>query len=375
MHDKLWTHSGDSHFIEPEGLWHDILPGHLADRMPRTTKLNDHEELVEVDGTSFTRELPKIQQVRHNETGETIMEMSHRPPGARDVRQRLKDLDEEGVWGEVTYASIGMWSALIEDPKLVAAAARAQNEWMVSEIMNAAPDRLVPAALMPMLDLDDAVAEVQHAADIGLHCVSIPAGRPPGRKDLNHPEWDRLWSACEEAGMVVGIHIGTTGVDQSAQFTGRGGAIMNYVESLRDGQYAAMKLVAAGVFDRCPNLKILISESGATWVMHMADKLTEAYRQHGMWVSPKLERPPREYFFQNVYTSFQHDETAPATNWAMGYKNALFGSDYPHLEGTYGHTQKTLHELFDDVSAEVSERMRLGAFEELFPHVSKPPVA
>jgi predicted TIM-barrel fold metal-dependent hydrolase len=279
------------------------------------------------------------------------------------------------VWGEVTYASIGMWSALIEDPRLVAAAARAENEWMVSEIQGAAPDRLVAAALLPMLDVDDAVAEVHHAAEIGMHCVSLPAGRPPGRQDLNDPEWDPLWKACEEAGVVIGIHIGTAGVDQSAQFHGRGGALMNYVESQRDGPYATMKLVSSGVFDRCPTLKVLVSESGATWVIQMADKLTEAYRQHSMWVRPKLERPPKEYFFENVYASFQHDESAPAANWAMGYRNAMFGSDYPHLEGTYGHTQETLHELFDGVDHEVSQRMRLGAFAELFPHVSSPPSA
>ena len=50
-----------------------------------------------------------------------------------------------------------------------------------------------------------------------------------------------------------------------------------------------------------------------------------------------------------MYTSFQHDETAPAALWAMGYHNVMWGSDYPHLEGTFGHTQKTLHELFDGV--------------------------
>jgi len=51
----------------------------------------------------------------------------------------------------------------------------------------------------------------------------------------------------------------------------------------------------------------------------------------------------------------------------------VFGSDYPHLEGTYGHTQKTLHELFDDVAPDVRERITRRAFEELFPHVSRPP--
>jgi hypothetical protein len=51
----------------------------------------------------------------------------------------------------------------------------------------------------------------------------------------------------------------------------------------------------------------------------------------------------------------------------------MFGGDYPHLEGTYGHTQKTLHELFVDVEREVQQSITRGAFDELFPHVSAPP--
>jgi hypothetical protein len=58
----------------------------------------------------------------------------------------------------------------------------------------------------------------------------------------------------------------------------------------------------------------------------------------------------------------------------MGYKNVMFGSDYPHMEGTYGHTQDTLKELFDGVSQETMLRITQGAFFELFPHVPAVPV-
>ncbi len=60
MTDKLWAHSGDSHFLEPADLWHQILPKAQADRMPRTERISDNEERVTVDGKSFTRRLPKI---------------------------------------------------------------------------------------------------------------------------------------------------------------------------------------------------------------------------------------------------------------------------------------------------------------------------
>ena len=115
---KIWTHSGDSHFLEPDDLWHQILPKKQADRMPHTELVGENEELVTVDGKSFRRQLPKIAKAK-GATGETIAEMSHRPPGSRDVQLRLHDLDQEGVWGEVMYASIGLWCSLIEDRKLI----------------------------------------------------------------------------------------------------------------------------------------------------------------------------------------------------------------------------------------------------------------
>lgn len=372
MREKIWTHSGDSHFLEPPDLWHQIMPRKLADRMPRSEKIGDDEERIHVDGKSFTRKLPKIMTAKGS-TGETISQLSSRPPGARDLKARLDDLTEEGVWGEVMYQSIGLWCSLIEDPQLIREAARAENEWLATEIQAAAPDRLVPAALMPVLDVQDAVDELQHAAEVGLHIVSLPTGHPAGTRDYNDDSWEPLWAAAEEANMVIGFHIGTSGGDQAAAFRGPGGAILNYVQTGFDGIYTAMKMAASGALERHPDLRVLVSEGGATWVPYIGDRMNEAYRQHGMFVRPKLARPPKDYLYEQVYASFQHDETAPAAAWAMGYRNVMFGSDYPHLEGTFGHTQETLHGLFDDLEPEVRHRISRGAFEELFPHVSAPP--
>jgi hypothetical protein len=53
----------------------------------------------------------------------------------------------------------------------------------------------------------------------------------------------------------------------------------------------------------------------------------------------------------------------------------MWGSDYPHMEGTFGHTQETLHGLFDGVDAAVQYRITRGAFLELFPEVGEPVAA
>ena len=103
--------------------------------------------------------------------------------------------------------------------------------------------------------------------------------------------------------------------------------------------------------------------------------MNEGYRQHGAFVRPMLSTLLKEILYRQVYASFQHDESAASAMWANGYQNVMFGSDYPHIEGTFGHTQKTLHELFDDVTSTVRERITTGAFRELFPHTSPPPAS
>lgn len=51
---------------------------------------------------------------------------------------------------------------------------------------------------------------------------------------------------------------------------------------------------------------------------------------------------------------------------ASGYRNVLWGDDYPHPEGTYGHAQETLRGLFAGVPDEVRDRITAGTFNELF---------
>ena len=93
---------------------------------------------------------------------------------------------------------------------------------------------------------------------------------------------------------------------------------------------------------------------------------TRRYRQHGMYVEPKLSMLPSEIIYRQVYTSFQHDQSAVPAYTAMGYHNIMWGDDYPHLEGTYGHTQETLHKLFDGAPDDAVQAITTTTFERLF---------
>jgi predicted TIM-barrel fold metal-dependent hydrolase len=252
---------------------------------------------------------------------------------------------------------------------------RAQNVFAL-EFQNHSP-RFVCAASIPFVDIDDAVAEIKRASNAGFYVGFLPVRPPFDRPDWNDEEWDPMWAAFAETGMVIGIHIGTEPVDPTERigiyYRGRGGAVLNYVETTYGGQRAVTKLIACGALDRHPDLRVLVSEGGATWGPFIADRMDEGYRQHGAAVKPNLSKLPSQFLYEQVYASFQHDASAVEASRAMGWNNVMWGSDYPHFEGTFGHTQKTLHELFDGVDPKVSERIRVGAFHELFPHVPMRP--
>ena len=104
--------SADSHYLEPEDLWSSSLPKRLADLVPRSEKDPDGEwETVHVDGQSFRRKLPTGASNRHGD--------GMKPQGARDPKARLVDLDNEGVWAEVMFASLGMWNSSVRTPELL----------------------------------------------------------------------------------------------------------------------------------------------------------------------------------------------------------------------------------------------------------------
>ncbi|WP_231748795.1 amidohydrolase family protein [Mycobacterium sp. M26] len=345
---KIWAHSADSHLMEPDDLWTSRLPKALADRAPRTER-GEKFEIISVDGHSMSRQLNDFMDAM-------------RPPGMRDLDIRLSDLDREGVRCQLAFPSIGFWSANIVDAELSRAVAHAWNEWARDDIMSR-QNRIMATAILPLVEVADSVRELEWAAENGFQAVFLPCGMSAD-KEWGLDIWEPLWDAAVANKMVLAYHIGTGA--ETVVYRGPGGAVVNYMETTYPGMRVVSHLVASGALDRRPELKVLMAEGGAGWVPAIGDRMDEAYRQHGMFVRPQLGRLPSEIVRAQVYASFQHDISAVQIIENTGYDNVLWGDDYPHLEGTYGHTQETLHHVFDGVDPRITDRVLRGSFEELF---------
>jgi predicted TIM-barrel fold metal-dependent hydrolase len=379
----LWANSADSHLLEPPGIF-DSLPEPVRERLPRSVKdPSGAFETIYVDGQSFRRDLPKPKPggkrglgLNARPVGTEERDFIDRVLGGNDPDRRLADLDAEGIWAELIYPSLGVWSFNIRTPEVARFACEALNDFALG--FQAQSPRFVCCASIPLLDMDDTVAAVKATREAGFAAAFLPTRPPLDRPDWNDDEWDPLWAELADHDMVIGFHIGTEPHELSKRtnvyFTGRGGAVLNYVETTYGGQRAVTQIITSGALDRHPGLRVLVSEGGATWGPFIADRMDEGYRQHGAAVRPVLPKLPSEYLYEQVYASFQHDRSAVLAHTAMGWNNVTWGSDYPHFEGTFGHTQETLHDLFDGVDPAASYRIRIGAFEELFPHVPPVPV-
>src|SRR5258706_10975208 len=110
--------------MEPPDLFSHSLPPALADRMPKSQKFDGYE-IVTADGQEFRRSMPKP-----GKGGESMTDIvTKRAPGANDPLLRLKDLDEEGIWAEVTFPSIGIWASSIKSPDLMREGVKVLNDW------------------------------------------------------------------------------------------------------------------------------------------------------------------------------------------------------------------------------------------------------
>jgi predicted TIM-barrel fold metal-dependent hydrolase len=325
--DSLPLISADSHVEEPTTLWTEHLPasmhGALAEGMrPESDTAQD-----------FGRRIGAARR-SHGELsrGRTL-----------DVEGRLGVLREDGISGECIYPGRALTVWNMTDADAGRACCQVYNDFIAERLASRSP-RFRCAALIPTWRIDDALAELERSVQLGLGAAMLPlVGTPP----YNDRGWEPLWSAIEASGLPVVMHQGT-GHDMLF-YRGRGAAVANLLATQSMAPRTAALLATSGVLADHPALHFVFVETNAAWLswtMATLDFYYDAFQQYEGWVRPLLPEKPGFYVARQLHGTFQLDPVAVTNVAHTGPGPLLWGSDFPHAEGTYPRSRETVRRLF-----------------------------
>ena len=380
----------DSHVVEPGELWEKYLE-------PEYRTLGKHalwreegrfDSYLKVNGRVF-RDSGNPNIPRHaiwkpgmtwDSVGDLDPDIRHpMSEGAWDPRARLRDMDAMGIDQTFVYPT---WFAegfhLVEDPDVAYALARAYNDW-VADFCRADPDRLFAAAMVPLGNMDFALAELQRAA--GIRCFRGAFIRPmfmEGRY-LTHPYYEPLWNELENLGMAAAVHPAAGlwnpewtshgpfiekvkgRLSQTNALGGGGGgpeaggstSDRNRVSPatgmvplghpvapilshwLDNHLFVASALVGYTVMQRFPGLKVVVAHGKASWMEEVLEKMEASTRVIPLQHYYPVRTDPEEMWEEGrVMLGFDAEERLIQELPHAFAKKIVWGSRYPHHDTT-----------------------------------------
>lgn len=343
---RLFVVSSDCHANEPPGYLEERVEEQFRHRLPHMDRRDDGSEWMITEGNAPMRvkgptlaEAPKV--VGSRMEAEDVA----RNAAGRAVAERLAHQDADGVDVELIFPNKGLLCWATPDPVFAMAMCRAWNRWAHDHYGPEAwhGGRTRPLASIAAGDLDGALAEVRWAAEHGFvgftfGNAAVYGPKAPGRPEYNDPMFEPLWAAVAETGLPLTFHV-STGRDPRA-VTGDGGAVVNYVcHSMETTIEPLVQMIASGVLQRHPTLKVGLVESGIGFVPWLLETMDWAQKAHHFWVKPQLPERLSDYFRRQCFATFQEDHAGLlAVEQHDLVDNVMWANDYPHHEGSWPHS-------------------------------------
>ena len=117
-----------------------------------------------------------------------------------------------------------------------------------------------------------------------------------------------------------------------------------------------VSLILSGVCERHPRLRLVLGESGIGWLPYVLERLDDTYEER-LADDLRLPLPPSAYFKRQIWATFQKDFHGVEAMARLAPDNAMWGSDYPHRDGTWPFSQKAIAEQFARIAPEVRRKM------------------
>ncbi|MDQ2678907.1 MAG: amidohydrolase [Actinomycetota bacterium] len=337
--------SADDHISLADDIWFEGFPEHLRDQAPRVMQVEDGWVLGS-DGSTF---LPQAFI--------DVLNQYDPVPGSHsgDIDARLRALDAEGVTGELAFPNALLALLMWPDKEIRELCFRIYNQYL-ADVQERSGGRIWGVGLINWWDADGAARTLDELKELGLRTFLMPLN--PGKGDDGRPidyastAMRGVWDAIEASGVPVSHHIGenTPGIPSQVNTVGVG-----MLQSVAPFREVFAKYILGGILDRHPGLRIGWFEGGINWVPAAIQDAEHIAASFSHLNDHELAHPVQHYWDTHMTASFMVDPLGLEMIDRIGVTRAMWSSDFPHNESTYGYTPEVLASVVAQVGPEAAQ--------------------
>jgi predicted TIM-barrel fold metal-dependent hydrolase len=337
--DDMVMLSVDDHITEPPTVFDHQLTGEALAAAPKFKTTPEGTNYWEYGG----RKMPSIglNAVVGRPPEEYGMEptaLEQLRDGCYDVQARLGDMNVNGIAISMNYPSFpgldgGLFYAA-SDKKLGLRHLQAYNDWHIDEWCAADPGRFIPLGLLPLWDMEAAVAEMKRLAAKGCHALSVndnPAMR--GLPSIHEDYWEPFWKAVSGAGSIINLHIGN---GHPAPHASEASPIEAWITTMPMSiAIGAADWLNLAALQRYPDLKIALAEGSIGWIPYFLERADFSHQQHHAWTHSNAylgKKKPSEVFREHFLCCFVEDRFGLHNIDWIGEDHIAYECDYPHSD-------------------------------------------
>ncbi len=270
-------------------------------------------------------------------------------PAYRDRDARLEVMDTQGLDRCLLFPTLGVGveGLMNRDVEMAYKVFNAFNRWLEEDWGFAHENRLYAAPHIAMLDPELAAQELDAVLSRGARIVALRPGPANGRSPAD-PLWDPFWSRVNEAEVVVAYHAypGPDAYGDAFEFLWGRQRVTDVkyqatlALALRDSRPiidTVVALILGNLFGRFPKIRIASVELGCSWVpycLHVLDHAGTLLDREISAFGTTVKDRPSDVFRGHVFVSPFPEEDVLGLIELIGIDRVLFGSDWPHPEGT-----------------------------------------
>ncbi len=274
--------------------------------------------------------------------------------------ERLKAMEQDGVdvhtfFGNVTgFAGQTFSDPAWADEDFRVECIQAFNDYQIEAWSDPHPGRFITLAVVPLWDVQKAVAELRRMKQRGIRGLSFAFPQQYGYSHIADRYWDSLWECAQETELSVNLHIGGGGgMGPSAAPVKDSHPMLVLAENSTKVISANTQVMAtmlfSGIMERYPNLKIVSSESGLGWVPYLLEVADHQWDRQKLW-RLGMDKKPSEYFRRQCYVNFWFEVIGVEMREYIGIDNIMWESDFPHPTCTWPTSQDYIKRVIGDLS-------------------------